>query len=403
MTASAPYAGRQVGAGQLGGDDQRVGVPGGQLVVAVDGQLPPVLHGRPGQAGAVQAPPGAQQQRMAPVGPQDVGGRALQAGRVRAQRDGRPWLRLVDRPRFQQRAGRRPRRPLVERGGGGQLDRGLQHRAHQDRRPSLAPVDSDQTGPFADEQRVPGGLGVDWRAEPDGGAAQVDADRLGVEDRAGNPVAVEQGDEDQHEPDRLARQQLLGLAEGQRPGDRGGRGDLARRHPDLLPPADEVVPVVPAGQRRVGDHRGGLGQGQRLTAERLDEVDGTLALSRVHAEPLGQAAEGLTDAEEADREDPRPVPAGRDGRLRAGDQEPARRAFGPEPVKLVHAGQVVQHDQPRLIGFGEPADEAGRDRFGGAGRLDAGGRHPCLDVPREHRRPAGGGDPDHHVDGAGSP
>ncbi len=196
---------------------------------------------------------------------------------------------------------------------------------------------------------------------------------------------------------------VLGLAEGQRPGDRGGRGDLARRHPDLLPPADEVVPVVPAGQRRVGDHRGGLGQGQRLTAERLDEVDGAVALSGVDAEPLGQAAEGLADAEEADREDPRPVPAGRDGRLRAGDQEPARRAFGPEPVKLVHVGQVVEHDQPRLTGFGEPADEAGRDRFGRAGRLDAGGRHPRLDVPREHRRPAGGGDPDHHVDGAGSP
>ena len=64
-----PISGGQVGASQLAGDDQRVWVAGRQLVVAADGQLTPVLHGRAGQAGGVEAPPGPQQQRVASVGP----------------------------------------------------------------------------------------------------------------------------------------------------------------------------------------------------------------------------------------------------------------------------------------------------------------------------------------------
>ena len=307
------------------------------------------------------------------------------------------------RPRFQQRVSRRPRRAVPDLSWGGHSDRRLDDRAHQDRRWPLGPVDADQAGPLDDEQRVPRGLGVDRRAEPDRGTAQVGVHRLGVEDRAGDPVAVQQGDQDQHEPDRLARQQLFGLTQRQGPGDRGRGRDLTRRHPDLLPPAGEEVPVVPAGQRRVDDHRGSLAQGQRLAAERLDEVDGALALSRVHAEAFGQAAQGLADAEEPDREDPRPTLAGHHRRLRAGDEEPARRSLRPEPVEFVHVRQVIEHDQPRLGSLGEPADELGRNRFGRARRLDASGRHPRLDVARQYRRPAGGGDPDHDVDVARSP
>ena len=38
---------------------------------------------------------------------------------------------------------------------------------------------------------------------------------------------------------------------------------------------------------RLRDHRGSLGERQRLPAERLDQIDGALALDRVHAESLG--------------------------------------------------------------------------------------------------------------------
>ena len=216
-------------------------------------------------------------------------------------------------------------------------------------------------------------------------------------------MPVQQRDEHQHEPDGRAGQQRLRLPQGQRPGDRGRRRHLAGRDPDLLPPAGEVVPVVPAGQGRVGDHRGGLGQRQRLAAERLDQVDGALALGRVHAEPLGQAVERLADAEEADRDDRHPAAPGGDRGLRAGDEHPAGEPLGPETVQVRHVLQVVQDDQPRLVGRAQPADQARRDRFGRAGRLDAEGRRRGLHVPGEHRGPVGGGDPDQHVDGPGPP
>ena len=122
--------------------------------------------------------------------------------------------------------------------------------------------------------------------------------------------------------------------------------------PDLLPPAGEVVPVVPAGQGGVRDHRGGLGQRQRLAAERLDQVDGTLALGRVDAEPLGQAVERLADAEETHGDDLNSAPTRDERGLHAGDQHPAGRALRPEPVEVRLVLQVVQDDQPPLVGGG---------------------------------------------------
>ena len=215
----------------------------------------------------------------------------------------------------------------------------------------------------------------------------------------GIPCPSSMRDQHQHEPDGRARQQRLRLPQGQGPGDRGRGRHLARRHPDLLPPAGEVVPVVAAGQGGVRHHRGGLGQGQRLAAERLDQVDGALALGRVDAEPLGQAVERLADAEEADRDDLRPAPSGGERGLRAGDQHPPGRPLRPEPVQVRRVLQVIEDDHPGLAGHGQPADQARRDRFGRAGRLDAEGRHRGLHVPGEHGGPVGGGNPDQHVDG----
>ena len=76
--------------------------------------------------------------------------------------------------------------------------------------------------------------------------------------------------------------------------------------PYLVPPLEEQVPVVPAGQVGARDHRGGLAERQRLAAERLGEVDSALALDRVHGEPFGQAVQRLPGAEEPDRDDPCP-------------------------------------------------------------------------------------------------
>ena len=88
-------------------------------------------------------------------------------------------------------------------------------------------------------------------------------------------------------------------------------------------------------------------------------------------EPLGQAVEGLADAEEPDRDDLRPAPPRGDRGLRASDQHPASRPLRPEPVQIRRVLQVVEHDQPGLVGRAQPATEARRDRFGRAGGLDA--------------------------------
>ena len=63
----------------------------------------------------------------------------------------------------------------------------------------------------------------------------------------------------------------------------------------------EIIPVVPAGKASNSRPPRGLGERQRLAAERLDQVNGALALGRIRAEPLGQAVEGLADAVEPDR------------------------------------------------------------------------------------------------------
>ena len=91
--------------GALSRGYEGIRVTGHQLGIAAGGQVPPVLHGRPDQTSVVKASSGAQQQRMAPIGPQHVGGRVMQGGRVQPQGDRGPWSGLVDRPDFQQGIG----------------------------------------------------------------------------------------------------------------------------------------------------------------------------------------------------------------------------------------------------------------------------------------------------------
>ncbi len=207
----ADVPGRQVGGGQLSGDEEGVWVARHQLGVAAGGQVPPVFDGRPDQAGAVEAPACLQQQRMASVGPQHVGGRVLQAGRVHPQAVGHPRLRLIGGPCLQQRIGGRSRRGVLDLRGRRQPDRRLEHRAHHDRRRRDGPVDADQAGSLDGEQRVPGRLRVDRRREWGHGPAQVRDHGRRAEDGSRNPVTIEQGHEDEHEPYRRTGQQRFRL------------------------------------------------------------------------------------------------------------------------------------------------------------------------------------------------
>ena len=91
-------------------------------------------------------------------------------------------------------------------------------------------------------------------------------------------MAVEQGQQDEHgRTDSPAPQDSAWPSDSVQVTE-AADGTSPAPHPDLLPPADEVVPVVPASQGRIRDHGGGLGQRQRLAAEGLDEVDRALAL-----------------------------------------------------------------------------------------------------------------------------
>ena len=329
--------GRQVRGGQLGGHRERVRMARGQLGVAARGEIRPEVNGGPDQAGFVQAAAHPQQQRMAPLGPQRIDGRVLQAGHVRPQAGRRPRLRLLGGPDFEQRVRGRPRRGLLELGGCRQLDRGLEGRAHQDGRRRDVPVDADQADSLEDEQHVPHLPRVGSGGERSGPPAQVRDQGLRAEDGSRNAVTVQKRQEDQHQPDGRARQQRFRPLQAEDPGHHGRRRDLVGAGPDLLPPLDEVVPVVPAGQVGARDRRGSLAERQWLAAERLDEVDGALALDRVRAEPFGQAVQRLPGAEQPDRDDPRPGAADGRGRGLVTSSRPAGPA-GHSPLRSADSG-----------------------------------------------------------------
>ena len=101
--------------------------------------------------------------------------------------------------------------------------------------------------------------------------------------------------------DRPAPADPPGRAE--RPCHRGCWRPCAGRFRQLLPPAHEMVPVLAARQRGVGDHRAGLGQRDRLQVQVLSQFDHTLPLVRVGRQASTQIADGLTQAERPERHD----------------------------------------------------------------------------------------------------
>lgn len=193
--------------------------------------------------------------------------------------------------------------------GRGQPDSRLERRIHKDHRLRASPVDVDQADSLKGQQRVPGGFRVGRRRKRDNGSAEVRGDGWRAEDGSGNPAAVEKGDEDQHEPHQRARQQRFRLPQGKGPGHFGGRRPGCF-HPDLLAAPGEIVPVITAGQRRISDDGRRLGERQRLAAQCFGELHGAVPLGRIHAEPFGQAVQGLMDAEEPDGDDSRAAPGG---------------------------------------------------------------------------------------------
>ena len=102
-------SGRAERPGQLAARHEGVGAPGPDNPVADRGQIPPIGHGGAGQASAVHALSGPQQQRMTGTGrPERITGSLLEADGTRPQRCGRPGIRLVVRPCLKQRVRRRP-------------------------------------------------------------------------------------------------------------------------------------------------------------------------------------------------------------------------------------------------------------------------------------------------------
>ena len=106
-------------------------------------------------------------------------------------------------------------------------------------------------------------------------------------------MAVKKRGERQQGPGAPPRQQLVGLLNRERPGDRGGGWRCATGLRQLLPPAQEIIPVVLAGQRRRRDHLAGLGERQRLAAKGFDEVDRAEALVRVGCQTAPQVTQGF--------------------------------------------------------------------------------------------------------------
>ena len=237
----------QVGGGQVLAGDQRVGVARAEHPVADRGQVPPVVHGRPGQPRAVQALPGAQQQRMTAARPQQVTRDPLEVGGARAQLAGRHSRCVLGGPGLQQRVRGRPRRPVQHRVGHRGPDRRLDRRAHPHHRRRAAHVQREQARPLHDAQPGPDPLGVGRGLA--GPARHVAARGRRGEHRAGDPVPVQQRGQGQQRLRRAVGRQPVGLFDGERPGNRGGRRSARPAGPprrrSAAPAAHEDSPGSP--------------------------------------------------------------------------------------------------------------------------------------------------------------
>jgi hypothetical protein len=244
-----------------------------------------------GQARAVQAPPGLEQDGLAPARPQRLGRGLLEAGRAGAQRVGEQRLPAVGGPCLQQRPRRRPRRLVPHRLGRGRPGRRLHDRVHLHRAGGAGRVDGQQAGALQAAQGAAAALGVGRIAV----AVPRDelARRRGAEHVAGDPVAVEQDGQCEALLGQPARQELVGLLDRQRPRDRLGGGLAAERPGDLILPAREKIPVIAAGQPGIGDRGAGLGERERLPAQVLKQVDRPDPLVRIGAQPRHEVGQGL--------------------------------------------------------------------------------------------------------------
>src|SRR4029079_6223496 len=90
----------------------KIGASGARAWVGERGELPPVGDGGAGQVGAVQALPGAQQERVTAARPQEIASDPREAGGAPPECLGGPRTSLVLGPCLQQRVGRRLRRAV---------------------------------------------------------------------------------------------------------------------------------------------------------------------------------------------------------------------------------------------------------------------------------------------------
>ena len=187
----------------------------------------------------------------------------------------------------------------------------------------------------------------------------------------GIAVTIQGRGQDQHGLHRRLGQQSRRVLDAERPGDRR-RGRAAReRGGKLFTLAQVLVEVVAAGQDRAVEHGAGLAEGQRLTAEDVDQVDGASALAAVVGKPAEQVAERFPATEARHGERLQVVAAQRRRRLGGRHAASCRTGRLATALDVLRGGQIIEHNEPSPAGLVQPADEPGGDGFGVACRVDA--------------------------------
>ena len=223
--------------------------------------------------------------------------------------------------------------PGVERGG---YER-MSERVRRCRR-----IDGHKPGLLQGQQYRPGPLRIQRTDAVLAG--QVLAGGRRGDHRAGDAGPARQRGEHQQPPGAAGRQ-LLGMAGRHSPGQPGRRSRPARTR-GLWPAIDDVVAVLTAADTRADDHRGGLSQRRRVTAQLAGQVDRAAALVRVGGQPSRQVAQRLPDAERGHRRGQHPGHTGDRRGIRGGDQYLSGRAGRHQPVQVRRIAKVIEHHQP---------------------------------------------------------
>ena len=273
--------------------------PGGSVPgpAAGRGELSPVCDGRADQARAVMATPGPQQQRMTPPCPQQVSGSLLKAGRAAAQP---ARANPVAHPPAMPPAAR-PQPPWPhDRANPQASPPGLPPGSLASSWPSAWPPARWKAGrPDPERARPP-------RPAPDRQAACAIRGKKPECSRGRRRLLRESRGRREARPTTAATGRPREVTAARPAQPRSSRSPtpltamrLCLRQ--LLPPAQEITPVVLAGQRRRCDHLAGLGERQRLTVKSLDEVNRADALIRVGRETAPQVTQGFAGIESPDR------------------------------------------------------------------------------------------------------